>query len=69
MGFPTRLIFSFSLNPFQAEAADGSMNTMKETISAVENIFALSAFDLSNMAENGSVGKCAKGKPEEVEMR
>lgn len=53
----------------KAETADGSMNTMKETISAVENIFALSAFDLSNMAENGSVGKCAKGKPEEVEMR
>ena len=42
---------------------------MKETIGAVENIFALSVFDLSNMADNGSGGKCVKGKPEEVEMR
>ena len=42
---------------------------MKETISAADNFFALSAFDLSNMADNCSVSKCVKEKPEEVEMR
>ena len=42
---------------------------MKETICTVGNLFALSAFDLSNMAENYSTAKGAGENPGEMEMR
>ena len=42
---------------------------MKETICAVGNLFALSAFDLSNMADNYSTAKGAEKNPGEMEMR
>ena len=42
---------------------------MKETICTVGNLFALSAFDLSNMADNYSTAKGAEENPGEMEMR
>lgn len=53
----------------KTEGADNNASTMKETICTVGNLFALSAFDLSNMAENYSTAKGAGENPGEMEMR
>ena len=54
---------------FQSEDADSNASTMKETICAVGNLFALSAIDLSNMADNYSTAKGVEENPGEMEMR